>query len=256
MLELILIILLIFIFSLVLPAILVTYVNKKKAEWKGRAAEKRVYQKLRKLPDEYVVMNNLLFQNNGHSVQIDHVVVSPNGVFVIETKGYRGWILGGENSEYWTQVIFRYKHKFYNPIRQNEGHVRFLKRLLQLPANVPFIPIVVFGDYADLKTEMNDHWVVYRNELKIVFRQYTTPVMDKATVDWAVAVLDANSALGEKQEVKQHKEHVNARIDRKAQTIEEGKCPLCGGQLVLRKGKYGKFYGCSNYPSCKFTINA
>lgn len=36
-------------------------------------------------------------------------------------------------------------------------------------------------------------------------------------------------------------------------TIERGICPRCGGQLVLRTGKYGSFYGCTNYPKCKFT---
>lgn len=32
-----------------------------------------------------------------------------------------------------------------------------------------------------------------------------------------------------------------------------GKCPKCGGNLIERKGKFGKFYGCSNYPKCHFT---
>ena len=51
----------------------------------------RVSNKLMKLPDEYVLFNDLLFENNGISTQINHIVVSPYGVFVIETKGYRGW---------------------------------------------------------------------------------------------------------------------------------------------------------------------
>jgi DNA topoisomerase I len=33
----------------------------------------------------------------------------------------------------------------------------------------------------------------------------------------------------------------------------EGKCPRCGGNLVEREGKFGKFLGCRNYPKCKFT---
>lgn len=39
---------------------------------------------------------------------------------------------------------------------------------------------------------------------------------------------------------------------------EEGsyvKCPECGGQLIERKGKHGIFYGCSNYPKCRYTKN-
>lgn len=35
----------------------------------------------------------------------------------------------------------------------------------------------------------------------------------------------------------------------------EQACPVCGCELVLRKGRYGQFYGCSGYPVCKFTRN-
>ena len=31
------------------------------------------------------------------------------------------------------------------------------------------------------------------------------------------------------------------------------RCPRCGGDLVERMGKFGKFLGCSNFPKCKFT---
>ena len=75
--------------------------------WKGKYSERLVYKKMLQLSDEYTIFNNLLFESNGRSTQIDHIVVSPYGVFVIETKGYKGWILGGENSEYWTQVIYK-----------------------------------------------------------------------------------------------------------------------------------------------------
>lgn len=37
---------------------------------------------------------------------------------------------------------------------------------------------------------------------------------------------------------------------------EEIICPVCGGELVLRKGKFGMFYGCSSFPRCRFTRNA
>ena len=73
---------------------------------KGKIAEKMVYHKLMQLPEEYHVIDDVLFMSNGRSTQIDHIVVSPYAVFVIETKGYKGWILGGENSEYWTQIIY------------------------------------------------------------------------------------------------------------------------------------------------------
>ena len=72
---------------------------------KGAIGEKRVAHILKKLPeDRYKVINNLLIRNNGYTTQIDHIVVSVYGIFVIETKTYQGWIYGGENSDYWTQT--------------------------------------------------------------------------------------------------------------------------------------------------------
>jgi ssDNA-binding Zn-finger/Zn-ribbon topoisomerase 1 len=35
--------------------------------------------------------------------------------------------------------------------------------------------------------------------------------------------------------------------------IENIKCPECGGKMIPRNGKYGKFWGCNNYPDCKGT---
>lgn len=59
--------------------------------WKGKYSEKLVHKKMLQLPDEYTIFNDFLFESNGHSTQIDHIVVSPYGVFVIETKGYKGY---------------------------------------------------------------------------------------------------------------------------------------------------------------------
>lgn len=114
---------------------LAIYIKVKKPMWKGIYSEKLVHIKMLRLPDEYVIFNDFMCKRYGHSTQIDHIVVSPYGVFVIETKGYKGWILGGENSEYWTQVLYKNKYQLYNPIRQNEGHVRFLRQLLKCPAD-------------------------------------------------------------------------------------------------------------------------
>jgi len=46
------------------------------------------------------------------------------------------------------------------------------------------------------------------------------------------------------------------RLAEKSKNKSDSKvCPKCGGNLVERIGKYGKFYGCSNYPKCQYTKN-
>lgn len=95
-----------------------------------------------------------------------------------KSPGYKGWILGGENSEYWTQVIYKSKHKFYNPIKQNEGHVRFLRHLFKCPVDFPFIPIVVFNNSAELKVHVSNHIVVNRCNLNWAISQYQDIILN------------------------------------------------------------------------------
>lgn len=100
----------------------------------GRSGELFVSGKLFQLNHaHYKVLNNLLLPSRGNSetTQIDHVVVSNFGIFCIETKAYSGWIFGDANQEDWTQVIFHYKKRFYNPLRQNYAHVKAVEDLIK-----------------------------------------------------------------------------------------------------------------------------
>ena len=235
--------------------VMAIFIKLKTPIWKGKYSEKLVSNKIKKLPKEYVVFNDLLFESNGHSTQIDHIVVSPYGVFVIETKGYKGWILGGENSEYWTQSLYKSKHKFYNPIKQNAGHVRFLHHLLKCSVNIPFIPIIVFNNSAKLKVHTDNNIVVRRNDLKRAILQYRTAVLNQKTIDWIIQTINQNYIIADNENLKRHIHNVKARRHRSLHIIDQGICPKCGGYLILRKGKHGSFYGCSNFPKCKFTLN-
>lgn len=234
---------------------LVIFIRLKKPKWKGKYSEKLVNVKLLELPEEYTVFHNLLFEKNGRSTQIDHIVISPYGVFVVETKGYKGWILGGEYSEKWTQVIYKSKYQFYNPIRQNEGHVRFLQNLLKTSFEIPFIPVVVFNNEAELKICIEDHIVVNRRDLKRVIKRYKTVVLNSKQISWIVQTIQKNSAVANREGLKRHKSNVKRIKYKTERDIRQGICPQCGGQLVLHCGKYGSFYGCANYPKCKFTTN-
>lgn len=87
---------------------------------KGYFGEKSVAFFLSKLDDtKYKVINNIMLQVGNKTTQIDHVVVSNYGIFVIETKNYKGWITGNEFDEYWKQTIYKRKEKLHNPIKQN-----------------------------------------------------------------------------------------------------------------------------------------
>jgi hypothetical protein len=142
---------------------------------KGMIGEVSIRFKLRKLdPQEYSVLHDIMIkQPDGRTSQFDHLVISRYGVFVIETKNYRGWIVGSEKAEYWTQVIYRRKEKLYNPIRQNYGHIKVLEGVLE-DNTIPFISIIAFSTRADLKLEPMSTEVIYSTELLSTIYKYKT----------------------------------------------------------------------------------
>jgi len=136
------------------------FVKWKMPVWIGRLGERFVSRKLHKLSQtHYRVLNNLMLPSQGNSsaTQIDHVVVSNYGIFCIETKAYKGWIFGSANQEFWTQVIYRYKERFYNPLRQNFAHSKAIESLLgseRLKASI--ISLVAFPNAGKLKISGTD----------------------------------------------------------------------------------------------------
>lgn len=94
---------------------------------------------------EYHLLNDITLPFEDGTTQIDHMLISRYGIFVIETKTFSGWIFSSAESPKWTQVIYHMKHNFQNPIRQNYRHVLAVRRLLDFLTEEPLVPIVVFA---------------------------------------------------------------------------------------------------------------
>ena len=220
---------------------------------KGKRGEKQVAVLLSMLPKKkYRVINDLLIQSGGYSTQIDHVVVSVYGVFVIETKYYRGWIFGGENSEFWTQNIYGHKYKLRNPLWQNQGHVRAVSRVLGDFGNIPILNIVAFSRQARLKTDRSLPVMSWWRVVPFI-KRFREPQMSESCANEIFEKLLASN-VKDKHARKEHVKSVKQNKIKRDIAVSKGKCPRCGGELVLRKGKYGRFYGCSNYPHCKYIL--
>lgn len=241
-------IIILILFVIIIAAFL--YYKLNKAKIKGKIGENFTATVLSSLPDSYHVFNHLYFNIQGKSVQIDHLIISTYGIFVIETKNYKGWIFGYENSEYWTQNLYGTKYKLYNPVRQNKYHVNALSKLLGLPLD-NFIPIVVFTNKASLHTHTESK-VVYLSRLKWTIRRFTALRMNSDEVNQACLKIE-KSRTSDKNKESLHIGNLKQRHSDRQKSIENNICPICGGTLIERLGKYGKFKGCSNYPRCKFT---
>ena len=153
------------------------------AKVKGWAGEKMVsHLGLRKLDASiYLVFDDLyLPRPDGQgTTQLDHVVVSPFGVFVIETKNYQGWIFGSEKQKDWTQSIYKKKHRFQNPLHQNDLHVRALAGLLGLDRRI-FHSVVFFIGDCTFKTELPGN--VLNRGLRSYIERFQSPLLEQAEV--------------------------------------------------------------------------
>ena len=215
----------------------------------GKRGERNVSFNLHFLPNEYHLFNDVYICFNDRSVQIDHIVVSKYGIFVIETKNIKGWILGSDTSEYWTKNMYGKKYKFYNPVKQNYSHVKALQILLKISRD-KFMPIVAFLPQATLKCTTNEV-VINSNKLLKTIRKYRNVILTDSEVDRIVMELSSLPCVDKKMRTK-HVSDIKKDVEVKNKKIESGICPRCNGVLIERNGPYGRFWGCSNYPRCKF----
>lgn len=126
-----------------------------KGWWGERKVRKWLQQGLNS--QEYHCVHNITLRlADGSTTQIDHVVISPYGMFVLETKNFQGWIFGSEKQTTWTQSIYRHRSSFPNPLHQNWRHIKALEEVLEVPLQ-HLHTVVVFAGDSSFKTEMPAH---------------------------------------------------------------------------------------------------
>jgi restriction system protein len=199
----------------------------------------------------YRRVHNVILPARNGTTQIDHVVVPIYGLFVIETKNMDGWIFGSAEQQTWTQQFFKKKFKFQNPLRQNYRHTRCLAEFLGLNHDLLHSVAFFIGD-TQLKTTLPNN--VLTEGLSGYIKSFTRPVLTSARV---VEIENQLQALKAGLTVSRS-EHLQS-LDRRHESVT--RCPKCGGELVRRLAKRGAmagnaFYGCANYPRCRYTKNA
>lgn len=143
---------------------------------KGTIGEDEIDGILQKLnSDNYIVLRNLVLLNNNSTHQIDHVVVSNYGIFVIETKNYSGFVKGSDKYNKWIQFFGRKKYFFLNPVIQNKGHIKAIETFFPEYSSY-FIPIVCFTDKTRLSVKSNNI-VINSSQLLYTIYNYRTEVL-------------------------------------------------------------------------------
>lgn len=198
------------IFGLALAAAFAVFMRWLKTKGKGMIGEMAANSRLRELPTrDYHLIPDLMLPIDGGTTQIDHVVVSRYGIFVVETKAYKGWIFGSERDAQWTQQIYRKKSRFQNPLRQNYRHTETLAGLTGIPREL-FISIVAFGGEAEFKTPMPAN-VVKISQLANAIRGYTQPLIQDEQVPEVVEAIKAWAATVDPATRRNHVQNLKKR---------------------------------------------
>ncbi|WP_417509158.1 NERD domain-containing protein [Methylophaga sp.] len=200
----------------------------------------------------YHLIKNVTLPTADGTTQIDHIIVSVYGVFVVETKNIRGWIFGSASQKNWTQQLYKHKYRFQNPLHQNHKHLKTLQTLLELSDEHVFSVIVFIGD-SHFKTPMPEN-VTYGMGYARYIKSKTNPVLTPAEKDAIIAQIESGRLSRSLKTNREHVAHVKQLVERKQ--TDEPLCARCGHKMVKRQSKKGDnagqfFWGCSQYPKCR-----
>lgn len=285
----------------------VSYFNVRHNAWKY--GEYLIYKYLKDFENQGAkfLFNIYIPKKGNETTEIDVLMISSKGLFVFESKNYSGWIFGSDNQKYWYQTLpsnrgKSHKEKFYNPIFQNNTHVKYLKTFIE--KTIPIYSIITFSDRCTLmnvyfqssKVNVINRYQVY-NLISSIYNSNSNDLLSNKQIEEIYNTLYPYTQIDEsikqkhidninnnlnnmtisnnknistdkiendnivnntvnktKQVINLNNNTVRIIIDDKNQTLI---CPLCGSKLVLKIAKHGvhtgeNFYGCSNYPKCKY----
>lgn len=215
----------------------------------------------------YILQNLYIPRGDGNTTEIDLLFICSKGLFIIESKNYAGYIFGDDRRKYWTVSLYAgkgwlgesltEKYRFYNPVWQNKTHEKYLQKAIG--TTIPLFSVIVFSDRGDLMNVSYDAEkvaIIQTSQLHSFFSfvwDNWPDTLSDSEIQHVYETLYQYTQIGEEEKQK----HVD-QIDEERN--HPTKCPWCGGPLVLRTAKRGsyagrQFYGCANYPKCKYIRN-
>ncbi|ELE2043590.1 NERD domain-containing protein [Vibrio vulnificus] len=232
---------------------LLLIVSVFKSRWlKGVFGEFLVNRLLSKLPEsDYTLLKDVTLPTSDGTTQVDHIVVSKYGIFVVETKNMKGWIFGSARQKQWTQKIYRHSSKFQNPLHQNYKHIKALETLLGCSEEHLHSVIVFIGD-STFKTEMPPNITYARGSIRYIQQFNDIVFSDNDYARLTESINRLKLKRGVITDLK-HRKHVKEVV---ASKVSSNECPRCGSEMVLRETKRGEnigkqFWGCSTFPKCR-----
>ncbi len=198
-------------FAILIP---ILWFRRSSNDYQGRIGERQVasiLSRLKRYPGEYFVFNNVLLQNEHHSSEIDHVVISRYGIFSIETKAYaRAHIT--EDGRWFSGQDTDRARDLGDPLKQNRGHIKALRAVL---GDAKYLSCVVLTR-ASLSGNVPSG-VVTLESLNEVIRSHREIVLDESRVRSLVGELERVN----KTDKDARKEHIR-RVQEKKRLAQAG----------------------------------
>jgi len=170
----------------------------------------------------YKRFHNIIIPSSSGTTQIDHLVVSPFGVFIIETKNKRGWIFGSANRAKWTQSIYGNNYSFQNPLRQTYRQKKIVAGFLEIKESVIRTVIYFAGD-CKFKTELPEN--VLRSRLSRHIKKFKKPTLTSEEVNQIINKLEHHESESELTK-RDHIRSLRQPIHKKIVILQMPKAPL------------------------------
>jgi restriction system protein len=199
---------------------------------------------------DYQRFDNLIIPGNNGTSQLDHLLISTYGIFIIETKNRTGWIFGSEKQQKWTQTLHGTKYSFQNPLKQTYRQKKVLSEFLGIKESTIHTIVYFVGD-CKFKTQLPPN--VMKSGLTRYIKRFKKKILLPDETNQLIKIITQHKS----ESSITRKAHIRSLRKRHASTTI---CPNCGDNLIEKTAKKGfnagsKFLGCSNYPRCRFTKN-
>ncbi len=230
----------IFTLCLITGIVYLVYLKRKERELieqvtpitRGEWSERRVVLRLLKMGiNPKAIFHDLYIQKpNGEYTQIDVAVATKAGIIVFEVKDYSGWIFGNEHQKYWTQLLAygKEKHRFYNPVMQNSGHIQAIRQCLQQNPDTPIYSVIVFfgsSEFKDVTCNANNTFIIYPRSIQQVVSEI---------------LMQPNANFGNKYEI----------MNLFTKAVQNGNNPMIVSSQINSAAYYGR-----NTPQSTYTIS-
>lgn len=228
-------------------------INGSFGEWLAK-----IYAKT--MPDALVLHDILIDGADGYTSQIDLIMIGGKGIYVIEMKMYDdAKIYGDIKKSKWSYYKHGHKYEIYSPVKQNSKHIEYLKCFLKDFGDIPFFSVVTMVCENFKVSGETDGNTIICNSLPAMERGIYKLVADKPIVidetkkQEIYDFIKNNQHLGRDARIA-HKNNVISYNSSLEEMKDKKICPYCKIELILRQGKNGEFYGCKNFPKCRYTL--